>query len=174
MEWLRKQMEVIEAMLRPPKKPDKPKAPKSEEDDEDDAEPSKAPPLELSEAQEKQKQELLKTVEDLDKQVEGVETRLVSQALRNSDDKYFVEPYGTYLDFIWLNAEVGTGGGDVAGSADFAPSETQLGLLKTYEEQAQSADSDFDRILHDRLPQLNQALNQAELAPLLPVSTPRP
>ncbi len=45
---------------------------------------------------------MLKTVEDLDKQLEGVETRLVSQALRNSDDKYFVEPYVTYLDLIWL------------------------------------------------------------------------
>jgi hypothetical protein len=167
IEWLRKQIEVIEAMLRPPKKPDKPKAPKAEEDDEDDPEPSKAPPVELSEAQEKQKQELLKAVEDLDKQVESVETRLVSQALRNSDDKYFIEPYGTYLDLIWLNAEVGTGGGDVAGSADFAPSATQLDLLKTYEEEQRSANSDFEKILHNRLPQINQALNQAELAPLL-------
>jgi hypothetical protein len=174
MEWLRKQIEVIEAMLRPAKKPDKSQAPKAEEDDDDDAEPSKAPPVELSEVQQKQKQELLKSVENLDKQVEGVETRLVSQALRNSDDKYFVEPYGTYLDLIWLNAEVGTGGGDVAGSADFAPSATQLGLLKTYEEEARSADADFESIVRDRLPQLNQALNQAEIAPLLPASMPRP
>jgi photosystem II stability/assembly factor-like uncharacterized protein len=174
MEWLRKQIEVIEAMLRPAKKPDNSQAPKAEEDDDDDAEPSKAPPVELSEVQQKQQQELLKSVEDLDKQVEGVETRLVSQALRNSDDKYFVEPYGTYLDLIWLNAEVGTGGGDVAGSADFAPSATQLGLLKTYEEEARSADADFERIVRDRLPRLNQALNQAEMAPLLPASMPRP
>jgi photosystem II stability/assembly factor-like uncharacterized protein len=174
MEWLRKQIEVIEAMLRPAKKPDKSQAPKAEEDDDDDAEPSKAPPIELSDVQQKQMQELLKSVEDLDKQVEGVETRLVSQALRNSDDKYFVEPYGTYLDLIWLNAEVGTGGGDVAGSADFAPSATQLDLLKTYEEEARSANADFERVVHDRLPQLNQALNQAEMAPLLPPSTPRP
>jgi hypothetical protein len=174
MEWLRKQIEVIEAMLRPAKKPDNSQAPKAEEDDDDDAEPSKAPPVELSEVQQKQQQELLKSVENLDKQVEGVETRLVSQALRNSDDKYFVEPYGTYLDLIWLNAEVGTGGGDVAGSADFAPSATQLGLLKTYEEEARSADADFERIVRDRLPRLNQALNQAEMAPLLPASMPRP
>jgi photosystem II stability/assembly factor-like uncharacterized protein len=166
IEWLRKQIEVIEASLSPPKKSDKPKPPKAEEGDDDDAEPSKAPPRILSEAQEKQQQELLRSVEDLDKQVEAVETRLVSQALRNSDDKYFVEPYGTYLDLIWLNAEVGTGGGDVAGSADFAPRAAQLDLLKTYEEQVRSAAADYAAILHERLPQLDEALNRAELAPL--------
>ena len=91
------------------------------------------PPPVLSDAQEQQKKQLLAAAEDLDKKLQTVESRLVSQALRNSDDKYFVEPYGAYLDLIWLNAEVGTGGGDVAGSADFAPSETQLDLLNSYE-----------------------------------------
>jgi hypothetical protein len=91
----------------------------------------------------------------------------VSQALRNSDDKYFVEPYGVYLDLVWLNADVGTGGGDVAGSADFAPSANQLDLLRTYEEQLRSADADFASVLHGALPQLNQALNRAQLAPVV-------
>ena len=56
MEWLRKQIEVIETMLRPAKKP--PRSPKpmiAEEGDEDDAEPAPAPPRVLSEVQEKQK-----------------------------------------------------------------------------------------------------------------------
>ena len=138
----------------------------AEENDSYDEHPSKAPEAELSVAQEKQKDALLEMTEDFDKRLEAVESRLVSQALRNSDDKYFVEPYGTYLDLIWLNADVGTGGGDVAGSADFAPSATQLELLKSYEEQAQSADSDFQAILRERLPPLNQMLNRAELVPL--------
>ena len=167
IEWLRKQAEVIKSMLSPAKEEDKPEPPLAEENDEYDEHPSKAPEPELSEAQEKQKDELLETTEDFDKRLEAVESRLVSQALRNSDDKYFVEPYGTYLDLIWLNAEVGTGGGDVAGSANFAPSATQLDLLKTYEEQARSADADFEAILHDALPRLNQTLIRANLAPLV-------
>jgi photosystem II stability/assembly factor-like uncharacterized protein len=167
IEWLRRQTEVIKAMLHPPKNEEKPEAALTEADDEYDGHPSKAPPVELTAAQEQQRQELLKSVEDFDKKLEGVESRLVSQALRNSDDKYFVEPYGTYLDLVWLNAEVGTGGGDVAGSANFAPRATQLDLLKTYEEQARSAASDVEAILHDTLPQLNQALNRAQIAPLL-------
>ena len=167
MEWLRKQIEVVETMLRPAKKQDKPKPVIAEEGDEPDPEPAEAPPLVLSEAQERQKKELLKAAEDLDKKLQGVESRLVSQALRNSDDKYFVQPYGTYLDFIWLNAEVGTGGGDVAGSADFAPSATQLDLLKTYEAEAVSVDSDYQKILQDDVPPFDQALEHANLAPLV-------
>ncbi|HXC20052.1 MAG TPA: hypothetical protein VNV13_01130, partial [Steroidobacteraceae bacterium] len=167
MEWLRKQIEVIETMLRPGKKPDQSKAPPAEADDEDDAEPAAAPPRALIEAQEQQKKQLLAAAEELDKKLQGVESRLVSRALRNSDDKYFIEPYGAYLDLIWLNAEVGTGGGDVAGSADFAPTETQLGLLKSYEAEAASVDSDYRKILQNDLPLFDRALESANLAPLV-------
>jgi photosystem II stability/assembly factor-like uncharacterized protein len=166
MEWLRKQLEVVESMLRPGKKAEKPKAPAAEADDEDDAEPAAAPPRAVIEAQELQKKQLLTAAEELDKKLQTVESRLVSRALRNSDDKYFIEPYGAYLDLIWLNAEVGTGGGDVAGSADFAPTESQLGLLKTYEAELASVDADFGKILQDDLPAFNRALESANLIPL--------
>ena len=85
----------------------------------------------------------------------------MSQALRNSDDKYFVEPYGDYLDLIWLNAEVGTGGGDVAGSADFAPTETQLQLLQTLEADAANVEADYRNILRQDLPPFERALENA-------------
>ena len=128
--------------------------------------PAAAPPPVLSEAQQRQQQQLLAAAESLDARLQAVESRLVSRALRNSDDKYFVEPYGTYLDLIWLNAEVGTGGGDMAGSADFAPSATQLGLLKTYEADVASVDAEYRKILQDELPPLSKALESANFAPL--------
>jgi photosystem II stability/assembly factor-like uncharacterized protein len=167
IEWQRKQIEVLETMLRPAKKKDKPKAPIAEEGDEDESEPAEAPPLVLSDEQEQRKKQLLTAAENIDKKLEAVESRLVSEALRNSDDKYFVEPYGVYLDLIWLNAEVGTGGGDVAGSADFAPTETQLNLLHTYEAEYANADSDFQSILQNDFPPFDQALERANLAPLV-------
>ena len=71
-----------------------------------------------------------------------------------------------YLDLIWLNAEVGTGGGDVAGSADFAPTETQLGLLKTYEAELSAVESDYRKLLAEELPGFNHALEASNLAPL--------
>jgi hypothetical protein len=166
MEWLRKQIEIIATMLKPAKTAPKPEQIIAEEGDEPDSDPAAAPPPVLNDAQERQKKQLLAAAEDLDKKVQAVESRLVSQALRNSDDKYFVEPYGTYLDLIWLNAEVGTGGGDVAGSADFAPSATQLDLLKTLEADAAGAESDYRKILQDDLPPFDQALRSANLAPV--------
>ena len=165
-EWLRKQIEVIETMMRPAKKPNKPEPVLAEEGDEPDSEPAPAPALVLSDAQEQQRKQLLKIAEDLDKKLQGVESRLVSQALRNSDDKYFVEPYGTYLDLIWLNAEVGTGGGDVAGSADFAPSAAQLDTLKSLETDMASADSAYRKILQEDIPPFDHALESANFAPL--------
>jgi len=167
MEWLRKQLEVIETMLRPAKKVEK-----SEESDDDDeneyrVKPSPAPPRVWSDAEQKQRAQLLSAAEALDKKLAGVETRLVSNALRNSDDKYFVEAYGVYMDLIWLNAEVGTGGGDVAGGADFAPTDAQMDSLKTLEAEMSHVDADFKAILEQDLPGFDQALGQAHMASLV-------
>jgi hypothetical protein len=166
IEWLRKQLEVVEAMLRPPKKQEKPKPVLAEQGDEDEAEPAPAPPPALDESQIKQKAQILKAAEDLDKKLQAIEYRLVSQALQNSDDKYFVEPYKVYLNLLWLNAEVGTGGGDVAGSADFAPTEAQLQLLTTYEAEMAGVDADYRKVLADDLPAFNHSLEGSNFAPL--------
>jgi photosystem II stability/assembly factor-like uncharacterized protein len=167
IEWLRKQLEVVEAMLRPPKKQEQAKPALAEEGDDFDPEPAPAPPQALDEAQTKQKAQLLKAAEDLDEKLQAIEHRLVSQALLNSDDKYFVEPYAVYLNLIWLNAEVGTGGGDVAGSADFAPTRTQLELLKTFETEIAGVDTDYRKVLKDDLRAFSHALESGNFAPLL-------
>ena len=166
IEWLRKQLEVVQAMLRPPKKQDKPKPAQAEADDYDEAEPAHAPPRALTEAQAKQQAQLLQAAEDLDKKLLALEHRLVSQALLNSDDKYFVEPYQAYLNLIWLNAEVGTGGSDVAGGADFAPTETQLGLLQQYAGEVNAVEADYRKLLAEELPAFNRTLQNSKLAPL--------
>jgi hypothetical protein len=121
----------------------------------------------LGEAEEQQRKQLLAAAEELDQKLQTVESRLVSRALRNSDDKYFVEVDGVYLDLIWLNAEVGTGGGDVAGGADFAPTEAQLESLRTLQGESASVDVDLRQILQTDLPAFNQALVHANLTPLL-------
>jgi len=167
MEWLRKQLEVIQAMLRPAKPTEKPEPVIVEEGDERDSEPPAAPPRVLGDVEEQQRVALLAAAESLDKKLTTVESRLVSQALRDSDDKYFVEAYGAYLDLIWLNAEVGSGGGDVAGGADFAPTEAQLDSLKTLETEVSRVDSDLKEILQHDLPPFDQALEQASLTPLV-------
>lgn len=166
MEWMRKQLEVIKAMLRPAKK--KEGAEDVDEDDDDYEGPAPAPALSQaeSEAEAKRKADSLKTAEDFDRKLSGIENRFVSSALLNSDDKYFVEPYKVYLNLIWLNAEVGTGGGDVAGGADFAPTDTQLGLLQGYESEISGVDADYQKLLKDELPALNHSLEQGSVMPV--------
>ena len=173
IEWLRKQLEVIETMLRPPKKKEGDKQVFDEDDDEGD-EPADAPPQALDEARAKHKAELLKAAEDLDKKLQTIEHRLASPALLNSDDKYFVEPYKVYLNLIWLNAEVGTGGGDVAGGADFAPTDNQLELLKTFEAELAAVDVDYQKLVKEDLPAFNRSLSDSKIAALVAPVDPDP
>jgi hypothetical protein len=166
IEWLRKQIEVIKAMLRPPKKKEKEKAVVDEDDDEGEG-GTPAPPPVLDEAQAKRKAELLKAIEDLDKKLYTIESKLASPALLNSDDKYFVEPYKVYLNLIWLNAEVGTGGSDVAGGADFAPTDTQLELLQSFETEMAAVEADYQKVKTGDLAALNHALADNSVVPLV-------
>jgi photosystem II stability/assembly factor-like uncharacterized protein len=167
MEWMRKQLEVIKAMLRPPKNKE---AEKDAEDDDDDYEgPAPAPAASQgqSEAEAKRKADLLKAAEDFDKKLLGIETSLVSPALLNSDDKFFVEPYRVYLNLMWLNAEVGTGGGDVAGGADFAPTDTQMELLQGFESEISTTDANYQKLMKEDLPALNHVLQQGSVMPVM-------
>ena len=166
IEWLRKQLEVVDTMLRPARKHEAAQAPIAEDGDEPDEEPPPAGPRPAVAAEAERKAKMLVAGQDLDKKLQALESTLVSVALRNSDDKYFVEPYGVYLNLIWLNAEVGTGGGDVAGSADFAPTDAQLDSLKRFEAEAAGVDADYRKLLSDELPALNRVFEASQIAPL--------
>jgi hypothetical protein len=157
-------MEVLQTMLRPEKKKDQSAqaAPADEEDDEYEAKPSAASPS-SNKAKAAQKAELLNQVEAMNKKLTGIEYQLTSKALTNSDDKYFVEPYELYLNLMWLNAAVGTGGGDVAGGADFAPTDNQLALLKQYQGQYAQVKEEYQKLIKDDLPALNRALESSNL-----------
>jgi photosystem II stability/assembly factor-like uncharacterized protein len=160
IEWVRKQLEDVKAMLRPPKKKEDEKEGNSDEEDEyEGPKLESAPPQILSDQETKRKADLLQSAENLGKKLESIEHKLVSRALLNSDDKYFVEPYQLYLNLIWLNAEVGTGGGDVAGGADFAPTDTQLELLKTFENQMAAVDTEFHTFIREDIPAFNRTLS---------------
>ena len=171
LEWLRRQLEVVTAMLRPARAVEADPAPLAEEGDDYDQDPALAPPRTRSPAEQAQRTELLAAAESLAKKLQAVESKLVSRSLQNSDDKYFVEPYGLYLNLMWFNAEVGTGGGDVAGSADFAPTETQMGLLQGFETEAASIDAEYRKVLADDLSSFNRLLADGHYAPLVGPAT---
>jgi len=163
IEWLRKQIEVLETMLRPPKRRERERPPFAEAGDFDEPEPAPA----QDEGQTKQRAELLKVVEEMDKKLQSVEYKLVSPSEVNSDDKYYVEAYKVYLNLIWLNAEVGTGGGDVAGGANFAPTDTSLELLQSLETELHEAVAEYKKLSDDELPKFNRTLTDNHLAAIV-------
>jgi hypothetical protein len=114
----------------------------------------------------KDKADLLKQVQAMDQKMQAVEYKLVSKALTTSDDKYFIEAYKVYFHLIWLNGEVGTGAGDVAGGADFGPTDTAKGLLKDVEQDLTAAEAEYKTLMEKDVPPFNRALTEKGITPL--------
>jgi hypothetical protein len=153
-------------MLRPPRNKEEEKDADDDEDDYEGPAPPPAASQPQSEGEAKRKADLLKATEDFDKKLLAIENRFVSPSLLNSDDKYFIEPYKVYLNLIWLNAEVGTGGSDVAGGADFAPTDTQMELVQGFEAEISATDTNYQKLMKEDLPGLNHALEQGSIVPV--------
>ncbi len=94
----------------------------------------------------------------LDRQAMDVELRLLSRSSMQSDDKWFVEPYALYLNLVWLNAEVGSGGGDVSGGADHAPTAASLAILSDLERKLGEAKTAYHAFIDTTLPAFNRAM----------------
>jgi photosystem II stability/assembly factor-like uncharacterized protein len=153
IEWMHRQLNDVRSML------------KSESERASSATEDQA---EAKEKDEKSKAaaDLLKSVDDMNKKVLSVEYKLVSESDLNSDDKYFVEPYKVYMNLIWLNGEVGTGAGDVAGGADWAPTESELAVLDSIEKDLNAAKSDCRDLFEKDLPAFNRSLAEHGIMPV--------
>jgi photosystem II stability/assembly factor-like uncharacterized protein len=104
------------------------------------------------------KKALLEQIVQMDKKLYDVETRLLEPAQMTSDDKYFQQAYRIYMNLIWLNGEVGPGAGDVAGGADFPPTDTSVALLDTIEKELSAVKSDYRTLMDREVPAFNRAV----------------
>lgn len=121
---------------------------------------------------EKKEGELAKSVEDMDKNMLALETTLVGREQLNSDDKYFVEPLKPYFNLIWLNGEVGTGAGDVAGGADFGPTDTSTAMLNEIEKHLSAAQIDYRNWVEKQVPAFNRSLAEHGITPIVADAQP--
>lgn len=108
----------------------------------------------------------LKSVDDMSKKLEDVEYQLIARADLNSDDKYYEESYKLYLNLIWLNGQVGTGAGDVAGGANWAPTAEELSELDTLEKNLAAAKANYNNLYDKELPEFNRSLSAHGVSPL--------
>jgi photosystem II stability/assembly factor-like uncharacterized protein len=153
IEWMRKQLSVVEAMLK--------------------SESNQNREMGKSDKQ-KTDEDLLKSVNQMDQKLQDVEFKLVSKDQANSDDKYYVSAYKVYLNLIWLNGEMGTGAGDVAGDAGYGPTDTGLQLLEMIEKDMHAAESDYRNLLEKDLPAFNHSLAEHGIVPLSAVAPAQP
>lgn len=123
----------------------------------------------------KDKADLLKSVEAMDQKIQTVEYKILNKALTTSDDKYFIEAYKVYFNLMWLNGEVGPGAGDVAGGADYAPTDTARNLLEMIEKDLTAATADYRNFMDKEMPAFNHSLAEHGVTPLsavVPVPAP--
>ena len=123
-------------------------------------------------ADQKSKADLRKSVQQMDQKMQSVEFKLLAREQANSDDKYYTDAYKVYLNLIWLNGEVGTGAGDVAGGADFAPTPASLEVLQSIEKSLSEATADYQNLMTQQLPAFDRTLTQQGITPLTAAMPP--
>ncbi|MGD8279508.1 MAG: hypothetical protein PVH00_15825, partial [Gemmatimonadota bacterium] len=106
-----------------------------------------------------------RALRELDQKMLDVELQLLSRSDLHSDDKWFVEAYKVYLNLIWLNGEVGTGAGDMAGGADYRPTEQSMAVLQEIEQDLAQAKTDFDTLMNEIVPDFNRSM-EGRLPPI--------
>ena len=93
----------------------------------------------------------------MDQKMLTVEDELISHDLTPSDDKYYQSAWKVYYNLLWLDAEIGTGAGDVAGGADFGPTDIQPRLLAMIERNLDKAAADYHALTANDVPAFNES-----------------
>lgn len=119
-----------------------------------------------------QKGELAR-LDGMDRKLQEVEYEMFSKDLAPSDDKYYVSAYKIYFNLLWLNAEISSGGGDVAGGLGRAPTASQPQQLAMLEDQLKVAKGHYDVLMAKEVAAFNKvqaAKGQPQLAttPMVP------
>jgi photosystem II stability/assembly factor-like uncharacterized protein len=89
---------------------------------------------------------LIKTLQDRDRRLLDVEFLLITKADMQSDDKYYQEQYKVYMNLVWFEGVVGLGAGDVAGGADYRPTDASGQILEGIEKDLAAARAAYLRV----------------------------
>ena len=93
------------------------------------------------------------------------ELHYLSRTEMHSDDKWYVEKYKLYMNLVWQVAEIGSGGGDVAGGLAYRPTNAALSNFKDFQGQMATAQADFDKLMKEV-----EAFNKTHAGKLTPIT----
>jgi photosystem II stability/assembly factor-like uncharacterized protein len=99
----------------------------------------------------------VQALDGLDQKMLNVELQLITKSDMYSDDKWYVEAYKVYMNLVWLSGEIGSGAGDVAGGADFRPTDASLQVLAMLEKELARAEADYAALVGQVVPAFNRA-----------------
>jgi hypothetical protein len=98
-------------------------------------------------------------------QMYEAELHYLSRTEMHSDDKWYVEKYKIYMNLTWLAAEIGSGGGDVAGGLAYRPTNA---ALRTFEERRREMGT--AQLVLDTLVRNVEAFNKTHAGRLAPIT----
>jgi hypothetical protein len=101
---------------------------------------------------------LVKALTGFDRKALDVELRLLSRSDLHSDDKWYVEAYKVYLNLLWFFGDVGLGASDVAGGAEYRPTEQAVQIFDMLEKELAEARTAFNALMATDLPAFNKAM----------------
>ncbi|MGA8939520.1 MAG: hypothetical protein WB439_10180 [Acidobacteriaceae bacterium] len=116
--------------------------------------------------------QLLKDANDTDQKMQDVEYQLLAKDLAASDDKYYSSAYKVYYNLMWLDAEIGSGAGDVAGGGDYGPTDTTPLLLAGIEKNLAHAAESYHELMTNVVPAFNQQLSSKGVIPVAVTAPP--
>jgi hypothetical protein len=104
----------------------------------------------------------------IDRKLQDVEFQLISHSDALSDEKYDSEAARLYLNFLWLNLSLGSGtGSKYAGGADYAPTETEIAMVRDLETQLHVVEAQYKKVMDEDVPAYNRAAPGQGLPPLV-------
>jgi hypothetical protein len=86
---------------------------------------------------------------DIYKRMYDTELHYLSRTEMHSDDKWYVEKYKLYLNLVWLLAEIGGSGGDVAGGVAYRPTNASVAVFQDRLREMEAAKADFDALMRE-------------------------
>jgi photosystem II stability/assembly factor-like uncharacterized protein len=114
---------------------------------------------------------MLASAQKMDAAMQKVEYQMVSRALTVGDDKTYMSVYKIYYGLLWLNAEIGSGAGDVSGGTSYKPTDTAYQLTEHLEKQLAAATTAYNHLMKTEVPAFNHTLVQHNIIPL--ATTPK-
>lgn len=100
--------------------------------------------------------EALNALGTLDQAMYDAELHFLSRTDLHSDDKWYVEAYKVYMQYMWLSGELGLGASDVAGGADHRPTDASMEWLRNIEAELEAGARAYDAVVGQAVPAFNR------------------